>query len=165
MTRDSAYTINVANTTIVTATNLRRILMDGVIGFRKFVKKLFFDHNTSKLHLNINTTQRDILMGIDTHRGKSMSQISREVGLEKSSFTRSVDHLVKEEFIKKEYSASDRRIINILFTEKGNKAVKLIKDDWNKYFNSLIAVFSPEERKDFFQAVETVSKYMNRIVK
>ncbi len=139
--------------------------MEGVKEFRKFVRKIFYEHDISVLNLDINTTQTTILMIIDSCRVKSMSEISKEVGLEKSSFTRSIDHLEEIGLIERIKSRKDRRIINISITEKGQEAVKLIKEDWNSYFDSLLSVFTEEEKEEFSNAVRIVSIYINRIIK
>ena len=138
--------------------------MKEVKNFFKYTKKLFYDHDISDLNLNISKTNTFNLMAIDMLREKSMSEISREVGLEKSSFTRSVELLVKDGFIKRQPSRKDRRIVHIEFTEKGNIAVKRIEEHWKNYFDSLLSDFSSEEIEDFFTALKTVSKYMNRII-
>jgi DNA-binding MarR family transcriptional regulator len=93
-----------------------------------------------------------------------MSEISLMTGLEKSSFTRSVDYLVKNEFITRNSSENDRRIIKLSLTNKGNKAAKLIKNDFDDFLESLISDFSEKDKKDFFESLDGTSKYINRIL-
>lgn len=138
--------------------------MEGIKDFPKFIKKLFYDHDISRHNIAINKTQVAILLFIHAHQNKSMSELSRLVGLEKSSFTRSVEQLTRNGFLTKHYQSDDRRVINIAFTEKGEKAVTLIKEDWENYIDSLLAPFTEEERAEFSQAVNTVSRYINRIL-
>lgn len=138
--------------------------MDDIKCFPKFVKKLFHEHDISELNININKTQVHIMMVTDMYRDKSMFEISKEVGLEKSSFTRSVKYLVKKGFLEKNHSEEDRRIVNLSFTRKGNEALTQIKNHWNNYFNSLLSPFSKKEKEEFFDSIKTVSKYMNRII-
>ncbi|MCT4616777.1 MAG: winged helix DNA-binding protein [Candidatus Gracilibacteria bacterium] len=131
--------------------------------FPKFVKKLFYEHNISHLNLNINKTQAKILMIMDSLDNKTMSEISKEVALEKSSFTRSIRHLIEIKYIIKKPSETDQRVLHLLITEKGNKAIKAIKEDWDKYFASIMSSFSPEEKEEFTKAVKIISKYINKI--
>lgn len=138
--------------------------MEGIKDFPQFVRKLFYEHDISKSNLKMNLTHTNILMFLDSNQGKSMSELSNLVGLEKSSFTRSVDYLVINGFIKRTYSKEDRRKVNISFTEKGRKAVKLIKNDWNEYFESLVSKLSAHEKKEFSEAIQMVSKYINKIL-
>lgn len=138
--------------------------MDGIKDFPQFVRKLFYEHDIAKLNLGINLTQTNIMMMIDETEGKSMSELSRLVGLEKSSFTRSIDYLADHGFIEKESSTEDRRKIYITLTQKGKAAVKGIKEDWNLHFAALLSVLSTEEKTEFSQAIHVVSKYINRII-
>lgn len=139
-------------------------LIESIKDLPQFVRKLFYENDISELNLDINLTQTIILMFLDSHKNKSMSELSKLVGLEKSSFTRSVDYLEESKFIKRNYSSEDRRKITISFTEKGLKAVKLIKNDWNEHFRSLISTLSAEEQKEFSDALKTVSKYVQQML-
>ncbi len=130
----------------------------------QFVKKVFYDHDISMLDLDINKTQINILMLIDENKNSSMSQISQMTGIEKSSFTRSVDCLEKQGFITRNSTENDRRIIKLSLTEKGINASALIRDDFDKYLETLISGFSADERNEFLESLETVSGYINKIL-
>jgi nitronate monooxygenase len=133
--------------------------------FPPFFKKVLYEYDISKLKLDINKTQTNILMLVDEHSEKSMSEISSMTGLEKSSFTRSADYLVKNGFITRNSPENDRRKIKLSLTNKGIKAAKLIKNDFNIYLDSLISDFSEKEKKEFFESMTTLSKYINKILK
>ena len=71
------------------------MLRDCVKIFPQFVQKAIYKHDISHLNIDINPTQTLILIFVDENNEKSMSEISSMTGLEKSSFTRSVDYLEK----------------------------------------------------------------------
>jgi nitronate monooxygenase len=137
---------------------------DNVKFLPRFLKRVFYEHDISKLSLDINKTQTTILMFINECGEKSMSEISSMTGLEKSSFTRSVDSLVKNGFVTRNSPENDRRKIRLSLTGKGIKAARLIKNDYDAYLDSLILNFSEKEKKEFFKSLETVSKYLNKIL-
>ncbi len=137
---------------------------DRITIFPQFIKKVFYEHDISKLNLAINKTQINILMCINENNEKSMSEISQMNGLEKSSFTRSVDYLEKYGFITRNSPENDRRKITLSLTNKGIKAAKIIKDDFDVYLESLISDFSEKEKKEFFESLTAISKYMNKIL-
>lgn len=137
---------------------------DRITIFPQFIKKAFYEHDISKLNLNMNKTQINILMNVSEYSEKSMSEISLLTGLEKSSFTRSVDYLEKNGFITRNSIEKDRRITKLSLTKKGIKAANLIKNDFDVYLGSLISDFSENEKKDFFDSLDTISKYMNKIL-
>jgi DNA-binding MarR family transcriptional regulator len=132
--------------------------------FPQFVKKIFYDHDISKLKLAINKTQTIILMLVNENNEKSMSEISQMTGLEKSSFTRSVDFLVKNGFIVRKSPENDRRVIKLALTKKGVKAADLIKKDFDEYCESLVSEFTEKEKAEFFVSLDTISKYITMIV-
>lgn len=137
---------------------------DRITVFPQFIKKVFYEHDISKLNLGINRTQTNILMYINENNEKSMSEISLMTGLEKSSFTRSIDYLVKNGFITRNPSENDRRIIKLSLTNKGIKAAELIKNDFDMYLDSLISDFSKKEKDEFFESLTTISIYTNKIL-
>ncbi len=137
---------------------------DKITIFPQFMKKVFYEHDISKLKLTINKTQTHILMCINENDEKSMSEISLMTGLEKSSFTRSVDDLVQNGLITRIALENDRRKIKLSLTNKGIKAAKLIKNDFNVYLDSLISDFSEKEKNEFFESLEIVSKFMIKIL-
>jgi nitronate monooxygenase len=133
--------------------------------FPRFLKKVLYGHNISKLKLDINKTQTNILMFVNEHSEKTMTEISLMTGLEKSSFTRSVDYLVKNGFITRNSPENDRRKVKLSLTTKGKRAAKLIKNDFDIYLDSLISDFSEKEKNEFFESLDTISKYINKILK
>jgi DNA-binding MarR family transcriptional regulator len=141
------------------------VFRDKIAVFPQFMRKVFYEHDTSELNLDINRTQINILMIINESTEKSMSEISRITGLEKSSFTRSVDYLVKSGLISRNSQKNDRRIITLSLTKKGVRTASLIRKDFDCYLESLIAGFSDNEKKEFLKSLDVVSAYMNRILK
>lgn len=131
----------------------------------QFVKMVLREGDISKLNLDINSTQTNILMSVDEHGEKSMSEISVLTGLEKSSFTRSVDSLVKRGFLTRNSPENDRRKIKLSLTGKGTKAVKLIRNNLDDYLESLLSDFSSKEKEEFLKSLNTISKYLDKIMK
>ena len=129
-----------------------------------FVQKAIYEHDISHLKLSINSTQTLILMFVNENSGKTMSEISSLTGLEKSSFTRSVDYLVKNDLVTKNFPPHDRRTIHLSLTKRGSRAADLIKNDFDRYLESLIAHFSENEKKEFIDTLRTLSGYMQKIV-
>jgi DNA-binding MarR family transcriptional regulator len=137
---------------------------DYVKYFPRFVRRAIYEHDISHLDISINTTQTLILMFVNENSEKSMSEISSMTGLEKSSFTRSVDCLVKNGYIIRNYSEYDRRKIKLSLTDEGIKTAKMIQKDFDLYLDSLISHFSGKEKNEFFKSLNILSKYMHKIL-
>ncbi len=132
--------------------------------FPQFVQKTIYEHDISHLKLPINTTQTRILMLVSENKESPMCEISAMTGLEKSSFTRSVDHLVQNGLIVKIYPEHDRRITRLALTAKGSKAAERIVRDFDSYLGSIIAHLSETEKAEFIDALRTMSLYMRKII-
>ena len=91
-----------------------QILLNNLKTLPMLVKNIFYSTDTSSLNLDINKTQEAILMAIKDHQNKSMKEISRFIGLEKSSYTRSVDILVEKGYLEREINKFDKRKIHLL---------------------------------------------------
>jgi DNA-binding MarR family transcriptional regulator len=140
------------------------MLQDYVKILPQFVQRAIYEHDIEHLNFSINTTQTLILMFVNENSEKSMSEISSMTGLEKSSFTRSVDCLVKNGFITRKYPEHDRRKIKLSLTEMGIVAAKLIQDDFDLHLKSLISHFSENEKKEFFESLSVLSGYIRKIL-
>jgi DNA-binding MarR family transcriptional regulator len=130
----------------------------------QFVKMVLNECDISKLDLGINKTQTNILMSVDENSEKSMSEISLLIGLEKSSFTRSVDYLVKKGLLVRKFPEEDRRKIMLSLTDKGSKAVKIIRKNLDVYLESLLSDFSEKDKSELFNSLKVLSKYMVKIL-
>ncbi len=138
-------------------------LLNNLKALPMLVKNIFYSTDTSSLNLDINKTQEAILMSIKDHQNKSMNEISKFIGLEKSSYTRSVDILVNKEFLEKKVDKSDKRKIHLFLTEKGKNAAISIDRIMDIYLDRLCQDFEIEEKEEFIKALEIVSKYSVRI--
>lgn len=137
---------------------------DFVKVFPQFVQKTIYEHDISHLNLPINNTQTRILMLVSENADCSMSEISAMTGLEKSSFTRSVDHLVKKGFVIKVYPEHDRRITRLALSGKGVHAADRIVRDFDLYLGTLVSHFTDSEKHEFIATLRTLSGYINKIV-
>ncbi|MGL4370849.1 MAG: hypothetical protein ACRCUT_14425, partial [Spirochaetota bacterium] len=54
--------------------------------------------------------------------------------------------------------------IKLSLTDKGIKASERIQDDFDRYLESLISHLSEKEKKEFFESLTGLSKYINKIM-
>ena len=140
-----------------------QILLNNLKFLPMLVKNIFYSTDTSSLNLEINKTQEAILMSIKDHQNKSMNEISRFIGLEKSSYTRSVDILVEKGFLEKENNKIDKRKIHLSLTEKGKNATKAIDEIMDIYLENICSNFTANEKNEFINALHIVSQYSLKI--
>ena len=140
-----------------------QILLNNLKTLPMLVKNIFYSTDTSSLNLDINKTQEAILMAIKDHQNKSMKEISRFIGLEKSSYTRSVDILVEKGYLEREINKFDKRKIHLLLTNKGITAAKAIDEIMDIHLDIICNNFNRHDKKEFIKALGIVSQYSIKI--
>ncbi len=71
---------------------------------------------------NITVNDMHIIEAIGPDEGKNMSAIARLLGITVGSLTTSMNGLVKKDYVVRERSELDRRVVNIRLTDKGMRA-------------------------------------------
>lgn len=132
--------------------------------FRMYARFFFHEHDTTSLGLGLSKTQISILMRLDELAGASMSEVSRSVGLEKSSFTRAVDGMVEQGFLARVRGEGDRRVVRLGFLPRGKEAVSRVREDWERNLEALLERFDASERDAFRRALAEVSRGMARLM-
>lgn len=109
----------------------------------------------------LNPTHIKTLMSLYIHGSAPMSELSRMLNLEKGSFTPVANKLIKEEFIKKERNQTDKRIYELMLTEKGEKIAKEFSTAHRKYLTDLVK--QVEDLDGFLEAINTVTNSLEQI--
>lgn len=138
-------------------------LLNGLKAIPMLDKNIFYSTNTSILNLEINKTQEAILMAINDHQNKSMCELSRFIGLEKSSYTRSVDILVEKGFLEKISDIKDKRKIKLNLTPKGKKSAILIDEIMDIHLDNICKLFTIEEKNNVISALKIISDFSYKI--
>ena len=136
--------------------------LKAIINMNSFIKFTFNDLDISQLNLDINKTQKSVLMCIFDNSDKTMNEISYLVGLEKSSFTRSVENLINIGYLNRNSDLNDRRKIYLALTEKGMEIAIAINKIADKHFGDMLLKLTDTEQNEFIAALETVSKYIKK---
>jgi|GEM_PF-1653771 len=121
--------------------------LDELANYRK---KLIRSLDTGALHLTINKTQEHVLMAILKTPENNMTDLSQQMGLEKSSLTRTVDSLIYEGLVVRTYGIQDRRKITLTLTENGLILAQKIEEIMRKYFEDILTYLSEKEKTELY---------------
>lgn len=113
-------------------------------------KRIIRSIDTRSLHLTINKTQEQVLMAILKTPENNMTDLSQQIGLEKSSLTRTIDSLIYEGLVARAYGIQDRRTITLTLTEKGLVIAHKIDRIMRKYFEDILAGLSENEKNELY---------------
>lgn len=125
---------------------------------------LYKDFNLPGEFDYLNLTQERILMTIKNSKNASMVQIARFIGLEKGPFSQVIDKLVKLGLVKRDKSATDKRLIHLNLTTEGMNVANRIQRTMNKHFNKVLSVLSRDEYDDFLNSLKTIHKISNQLL-
>ncbi len=94
---------------------------------------------------NISVNDMHIIDKIGPGEGKNMSTIAKEHGVTVGSLTTSMNSLVKKEYVIRERSEQDRRVVTIRLSEKGLRAYEHHKNFHMKMTSAALAILKEED--------------------
>ncbi len=104
----------------------------------------------------------DILLALYLNDGKMrMNEISECVGKDKSTITVLVNRLAERGYVKKVKSDLDKRVTNILPTDKGLDVQKTVMRFSKDINNIAFKGFNAKEKKEFFAYLHRIQENFN----
>ena len=104
----------------------------------------------------INSTQCFILVEIGRKPGISVKELAQILQMDKSSVSRSVEELVKKDFVERKPSKEDRRYVTLNLLDKGKERFEKIEHDMYLKFKEVF-MFIPEDKQ--MQMIESLALY------
>lgn len=105
-----------------------------------------FERDQIKVH-GFTTTQCYVLLEIMNQQEISMRTLSERMNLNTSTMTRVLDTLVRDGFIERIKSESDRRLVLVKLTETGKKSAVALNQSLADYYGK-VALSLPEGKID-----------------
>lgn len=126
------------------------------------IKKVFYPEEWIDLDLSFSKSELFAILLIDRHGEITMSQIADYVNVPMSTATGIVDRLVKNGYLKRERSDSDRRVVVIKLTDKGKVLIDELKGTVSEYIKLVYDSLTDDERlllmKVFTKMVDILNK-------
>jgi DNA-binding MarR family transcriptional regulator len=113
--------------------------------------------------IKLNHSERKTLMTIAEKKNRSMAFYSRMAGLEKGSFTTTIDNLTSKGLIERTTYSNDQRKIILVLTGKGKEVSSEIKKQFKAHLNKLISRLTKSEQEELFNAMVTLRKVAKKI--
>lgn len=99
---------------------------------------------------NITESKFDLLLLLTLHDGRELitpSAIAERLGIRRASVTALLDWLEKRNWIAREQSSLDRRMIHVSITPEGRELVEGVLPTFWSACSSLVSELEPEERR------------------
>ena len=125
-----------------------------------FFKEFFKQYNFPDL---LNSTHTRTMIVLDHNGPCTMTKASCLMELEKGSFTPVAKKLVEYNYIKKVQNRDDKRVYELVLTEKGSEYVKEFKEEHLAYIKKSLENFSPEDQESYFDLLKKVNSMNARL--
>lgn len=124
------------------------------------VKKLFFPEEWINLDLKFSKSEIFALLFLDKRHEVTMTELVEYINSPMSTATGIVDRLVRNGYVKRDRSETDRRIVILKLTEEGNRFIRNLKDIISQYLDMVLNDLT-EEEKEFLTHI--VIKIVNNL--
>lgn len=103
---------------------------------------------------NITMAQCHALTEIGRAQRISLVELSEIIGLENSTISRTVNHLVNAEMVNREVDSANRRYITISLTEDGQQIFDGIETCMNLYYKQILRKIPEEKQTEVLESIQ-----------
>jgi MarR family transcriptional regulator, organic hydroperoxide resistance regulator len=97
--------------------------------------------------------------------GLSMNELSRQMGLAKSTMTRIVDKMVREGWIDRSRDSGDCRLVTVRLTRKGVEIAKTLSHSSRDYVQRILKHLPPEKIPQVMEALKLIIRSVEKEVR
>ncbi len=126
--------------------------------YNKFMERYVSSESYKECFSNMSYKEVSYLSEIHIHKGISLVELSKKMGVTKSAVSQIVNKLCKKKYIEKKKSKYDKRESNLYLTEKIEKVYAKNDKSLNKIFDESLSSISEEEKKIFCGLLIKINK-------
>lgn len=131
-------------------------MLSNLCVLHQYLKKSGFSYEnfngSQKISFNHNLT----LMLLRGHEKLSMSEIKELVGTNRQNMTYIIDALVGTGLVKRMPDMNDRRVVNIMITDEGNKYLNEWKKDKIEDMTKIFVSLNDEDLEKMYNSIENI---------
>jgi DNA-binding MarR family transcriptional regulator len=101
-------------------------------------------------HYGLTTPQYQLLLAAVQNQEMTLGGLSEHLNCSRGNVTGIVDRLERDEWLKRERSRDDRRVITVRLTEKGRK-VRAIEEELARQMQDLASLWDEGQRGELYQ--------------
>ena len=119
--------------------------------------------NTSQCCNGVSLAQCHTLLEISKHTELTLNQLSKELHLDKSTVSRTVEGLVNLGLITRMIPKENRRIVKLNLTRQGEEVCKTINSGNNFYFTQVLQLLPQDDLNNFLSSFEQIVNQMIKL--
>lgn len=112
---------------------------------------------------DISVNDMHIIDAIGLRTTVNMSSLAKKVGVTVGTLTIAINGLVRKEYVTRSRSNTDRRVVLVSLTERGNAAFKHHADFHRRIVNAIHSALNDEECRIMIKGLSAFEKYLNEI--
>mgnify|MGYP003286364485 CR=1 FL=1 len=140
---------------------MRAILMRYVSNSLEGINKTFAAYYKSDYDLT--TNQMSTIWYLKYCGMMTMGEFANKMQMSRQQATQLINHLVETDYVKRQYSKENRRIIYIKVAEKGERVIDEIESKYSKHAFEEIQRLSIEDQARFVEAMEVLSELLPQV--
>jgi len=129
---------------------------------REFDREINLQNNASCCK-GISVAQCHTLLEIEKHNEISVSDLARNLFLDKSTVSRTVDGLVNIRMVDRIVPPENRRLALLNLTDSGQEACTSINDSNDSYVHRILHNFSAQEKEEFLRLCKKLTNNMQAL--
>ena len=129
---------------------------------RSFERELYFQ-NISSCCNGVSLAQCHTLLEIEGKEKISVSELAKNLSLDKSTVSRSIDGLVKKGFIHRNIPSENRRTTELQLTEEGIITCENINWNNDDFISNSLEKINEDEQSQFLRLFEKITNTMVEI--
>jgi DNA-binding MarR family transcriptional regulator len=129
---------------------------------RRFEREIFMQ-NSECCCCGVTLAQCHTLLEIECNNKKSVTELAKNIGLDKSTVSRTIDGLVNMGLVDRTIPADNRRMATLKLTEAGKSVCRLINKNNDKYFCEILSVLTDNEKEVAVRLFEKITSQMTKL--
>jgi len=126
---------------------------------KTFDRELFFQNNASCCN-GISVAQCHTLLEVEKKPEISISELAKNMSLDKSTVSRTVDGLVNISLVDRAIPKENRRKALLKLTKNGQQVCETINYTNDSYIDKILQIFTAKEQKEFLSLFEKLTENM-----
>jgi DNA-binding MarR family transcriptional regulator len=126
---------------------------------RRFEREIFVQSNDCCCN-GVTLAQCHTLLEIENKGNISVTELSKILGLDKSTISRTIDGLVNIGLVDRSIPEENRRMAMLQLTKAGKKICHSINSKNEEYFSSLLSTLTDSERNEFTRIFDKITSQM-----
>lgn len=142
------------------AQNTKRSLNELLVNLFKHVMDMEAQAVITSEYSDITNNDMHIIEAIGVGEPRNMSVIAHKLSVTVSTLTTNMNGLEKKGYIRRERSERDKRVVNVILTDKGKKAFFHHRDFHKKMIKAIVKDLSEEEMEILYRCLVNLNSFL-----